>query len=78
MLLVIACPCALAIATPVTVVSGLVTGAEVRHGILVKGSTLTRPANCVRLPSATISKAVFATMEASLPVATNGLRLLRR
>ena len=36
-LLVIACPCALVISTPITVVSGLAAAAK--HGILVKGGT---------------------------------------
>jgi Cd2+/Zn2+-exporting ATPase len=45
-LLVIACPCALVISTPVTVVSGLAAGA--RRGILVKGGTYLEDARLLK------------------------------
>src|SRR5574338_93361 len=71
-MLVIACPCALVISTPVTVVSGLAAAA--RHGILVKGG--------VHLENGRLLKAIAVDKTGTLthgrPVLTDIIALVER
>src|SRR5690606_9334415 len=71
-LLVIACPCALVIATPVTIVSGLT--AAVRRGILIKGGVYLENAHRLRAialdKTGTITEGKPCLLEAQ-PVSSN-------
>ncbi len=68
-LLVIACPCALVVATPVTVVSGLAAAA--RHGILVKGGVWLERARLIK----TIALDKTGTLTLGKPVLTDAIAL---
>ncbi|MBX9865684.1 MAG: heavy metal translocating P-type ATPase [Burkholderiales bacterium] len=68
-LLVIACPCALVISTPVTVVSGLAAGA--RQGLLIKGSTYLENGHKLRV----IALDKTGTITQGKPLVTNIISL---
>lgn len=68
-LLVIACPCALVISTPVTVVSGLAAAAK--HGLLIKGGVYLEKGNKLRA----IALDKTGTLTQGKPIVTNIISL---
>ena len=78
-LLVIACPCALVISTPVTVVSGLAAAAK--HGILIKGGVYLEQGRKLKAlaldKTGTITSGKPAVTD-MLAIADDGAQLLRR
>ncbi len=79
-LLVIACPCALVIATPVTVVSAITSAA--RHGVLIKGGEHLEALGGVRAmaldKTGTLTTGVLEVERVVVGPGTNEAELLRR
>lgn len=69
-LLVIGCPCALVISTPVSIVSGMAVAT--RYGILITGGMFLEQGRLLNW------MAVFADVGTALIVVANGLRAMRK